>query len=381
MRVLFLQSNVDDAHQMKVIKLMAGAGCVVTRCGFVRDSYYRATRGRAGVRVLGTLRNRSFVSRLPLLLRSIPEVRRLSSRCDALFCFGADMQVLGMAAAYGKGLRIFREIADLPEVLIQAGCRGKLAREIERFCLGRLDGLLVTSDKFLDKYIRPLVGESLSRCFVIENKLDPGMVGDRCPAPRFSEDCVITIGYFGLLRCVRSMDVLVRIAESCPERFRVTIRGYNAIGYPLKHYCSKLRNFEYGGEYESPHELAMIYRQCDIVWSCYPYVSNGVNARLAQTNRYYESVYFRRPQICQTGTVDGSKVERYGIGVNVDLSDLSRAAGEVVALTSERLNRMVGRIEQLPLSACCYEREFSDVVRHMEGLALASGVQSARCCP
>jgi succinoglycan biosynthesis protein ExoL len=271
------------------------------------------------------------------------------------------MHLLGVVATIGRTVPLFRDVADLPRLLSSTNAKAALARRFDAWSARRAAGLVVTSEAFYDDYYRPMLGSGAPRCFVLANNVDPEVTGPRIAAPFFSQDRPLRIGYFGLIRCERSLEILAAVARLAPEGVKVLVRGHNLIGFDLDQLAADLPNFEVGSQYRSPEDLASVYAACDVVWSCYPYEPANINWRLAKTNRFYEACYFRRPQICQAGTKDAKKVIELGIGISVDLADVAGSAAAIAAITRNQLAYMADRLEQLPADVYTYSGEAGEI--------------------
>jgi succinoglycan biosynthesis protein ExoL len=363
LRALILQSNVDDARQNRVVNQLHRAGWDVTRCGF-RRSYYRSDDRVSNVVLLGSMPNSGSLERIPKLIQSTSTVRRLAIDCDAVYCFGADMHLLCKIATSGLIRPVFRDIADIPRILSEDGIAARIARNVDRWSARTAAGLVVTSGAFIEEYYRPLIGKRLPESFVLENRVDAAETGPRLQSPAYAGNGPIRIGYFGLLRCQRSLQVLTAAARAAPERISVIVRGHCQIDKDTCDRAAALPNFLIGGPYRSPDDLAEIYSTCDVVWSCYPYEPANVNSRLAQTNRFYEACYFSRPQICQAGTSDAKKVIELGIGLAVDLSNIETAASEIAHLNRNQLAAMADHLGLVPENAFTYQGEARQIVEY-----------------
>ncbi len=64
--------------------------------------------------------------------------------------------------------------------------------------------------------------------------------------------------------------------------------------------------YSYLGPYQAPKDLSFIYSMVDVVWASYPFSDRTTvgNHLYARTNRFYESLYFKKPFIVQKGTAD-----------------------------------------------------------------------------
>jgi succinoglycan biosynthesis protein ExoL len=259
---------------------------------------------------------------------------------------------------------VFRDIADLPRILSDDGIAARIARNIDRWSARTADGLVVTSRAFIEDYYLPLIGKRLPESFVLENRVDAAETGPRLQSPGHAGDGPIRIGYFGLLRCQRSLQILTAAARAAPERISVIVRGHCQIDKYTCDRATELPNFRIGGPYRSPDDLAELYSNCDVVWSCYPYEPANVNSRLAQTNRFYEACYFSRPQICQAGTNDARKAIELGIGIAVDLSSIETAASEITHLNRGQLAAMGDHLARVPESVFTYQGEARQIVEY-----------------
>jgi succinoglycan biosynthesis protein ExoL len=370
MRAVVLQSNIDDAHQAKVVALLREIGWSVTRFGFRRD-YYRGDASRlADVQNLGYMAHGSVLARLPVILRALREIRNPLRHADVAFAFGADMHLLAWLATDRRKVIHLREVADIPRILSAGSVSAKLARALERWSMRHVDCLIVTSDAFVRSYYRDQLRREPGLWHELPNKISPGHAGSR-PAPDLSIGAgPITIGYFGLIRCRRSLEILSMLAARAPETHRVVLRGHLMTDFPVQETVERLPNFEYLGPYDSPRQLAELYAACDLVWSCYPFEPANRNAALAKTNRFYEACYFRRPQVAQQGTQDADMVHRLGIGQVVQLLDPEATIRQLLQIDRDDLREMRRRIEVAPPDVCTYHDEMMRLNEIVCGLVM-----------
>ena len=94
---------------------------------------------------------------------------------------------------------------------------------------------------------------------------------------------------------------------------------------------TKMRSVDgitYLGPYQSPSDLPALYASVDVVWAAYPFSPEKRGNHLwARTNRFYESLYFKRPMILQKGTNDARVAASLGaVALAVSLESSEAAA-------------------------------------------------------
>ena len=86
----------------------------------------------------------------------------------------------------------------------------------------------------------------------------------------------------------------------------------DATVFELKQY----NNCFFHGRFNNPQDLPSIYKDVDIVVALYDIKS--VNVLYAEPNKLYEAIYYRKPIVVSTGTFLAQKVNRLGIGFDID---------------------------------------------------------------
>src|SRR5690606_3468100 len=89
------------------------------------------------------------------------------------------------------------------------------------------------------------------------------------PAPANGPPWII--GWFGTLRCTRSLHILSRLAKAHPDKMMVLMRGTlseeDISSAAMRAETTGRPNFQYLGPYESPRDLAAIYGQIHFTWA------------------------------------------------------------------------------------------------------------------
>ncbi len=127
------------------------------------------------------------------------------------------------------------------------------------------------------------------------------------------------LGWFGILRCARSMKLLRGIASQMPDRVRVVLYGNPSL-FDIPDFYLKVQglpNFEYRGRYRYPDDLDRIYGELDLIWAG-DFHDARFNSRWLLPNRVYEGGYFGVPPVApedsETGPWVQSRSEGWVVG-------------------------------------------------------------------
>ena len=367
MRMVFLNSMVNHARYCKRIHAIEKLGVRVKVLAFERDSY--PSKNLPGEYIsLGRINHGQYLRRLLILLSSTNKVRRALRITDVLYTFGLDMLILGWLALLGKSNRpkLIYEVGDIREILFDNSFAGGISRSIERFFVKRIDLLVSTSPAYISGYYKNVLGLH-NLCFqVIENKLDANQVRTEKEhlTPLKPDNKPLVIGYFGVLRCTHSWEILKMIARESKGRVRIYVRG---VPKNLKTFTEDLRSLseiEYAGPYLSPDDLSSIYGQVDLIWAAHHHGKS--NLLWSRVCRFYEACFFRKPMIVQGGTQDSLKVEKYGLGISVDLADVSGTTNSVLAISAEELTQWQKNFNRVPEDVYLYTNEHERLVHAIQ---------------
>lgn len=314
---------------------------------------------------LGRVKNENYIKRLWPLLKAIENIRKHVKDIDVIYSFGLDTLFIAyiLKRMTEKKIKIVYEVGDIREILIKNKLSCKLLRTLERFLLKEVRLLVVTSYAYVTGYYNQLLRIKNIACQTIENKIDTKKVR-RYVDPKEGYDDknkdVIRIGYFGCIRCQKSILVLKQIAGNSKNYKKVYVRG-KFIGMPnVEREIEAIPNIEYGGAYIYPDDFAKIYQKIDIVWIALTHAKS--NFLWSRVNRFYEACYFNRPMIAQKGTQDGKIVEKYQIGLNIDLNNMEKAMKDVLMITPNDISFWKDNLSKLPTKIYCYTDEHKKLI-------------------
>ena len=180
------------------------------------------------------------------------------------------------------------------------------------------------------------------------------------------------IGWFGVIRCRRSLEALRRLALALPGRVEIDIRGVRAnteLG-PFDDIVSSTPGLRFHGRYQSPEDLAAIYGQVHFTWAI-DFFEAGLNSTWLLPNRLYEGGLHGVPSIALDGveTAAWLQARQAGLVLKEPLEETLVAA--MAAMTPDRYLELRRAAEAIPRAAVLAEEA--------ECRAMLERLASARC--
>lgn len=324
--VLYLAHDLADAAiRRRVLTLKAG-GADVTVAGFTRGR--NLLEGEPGVRtiVLGETSDGKFAQRIGAIFKASAGLKsRLAGidRPDVIIARNLETLALAGQAArlFDRSLPIVYECLDIHRLLLDEGWKGRLVRAFQRH-FGRRAKLLITSSPaFVENFFQPRSGLSLP-VLLLENKvlaLDP----DSLPlqptprAPKAGEPW--RIGWFGAIRCAKSLSILTDFARRMDGKVEIVLRGRPAYSEfaGFDRIVSEAPHVTFHGSYRNPEDLARIYDEVQFNWAI-DFFEEGLNSEWLLPNRLYEGGLYGAVPIALKTTETGRFLSRRDIGMTID---------------------------------------------------------------
>lgn len=365
MRVAFIVPVLAHARYRKRIVALSRLGAETNVLAFSRDYYSTEFRDQP-VTSLGYIEHGNYGRRILPLLRAVPRVRAAARAADVLYAFELDSMLLAWLSVRGMRSRpkLFYEVGDIREIMTGGSLLSRLFRALERFLLKDVHTLVVTSIGFLTGYYEGTLGEKSLTSLVIENKVD---LEAQLPVPAAAiaaDDGVLRIGYFGLIRCRDSWEVLKAVANAGEGKISISVRGKFMNLEDAKNEVGHIPNLDYGGPYVSPDDLSEIYSSVDLVWVAQHHTDN--NTRWARVNRFYEACFFQKPMFAQIGTLDGNAVAEYGLGVCLDVTDKESSVDAILRTTKVDVESWRQNLDRLAGDVYCLTDEHVKLIEAMQ---------------
>ncbi len=258
---------------------------------------------------LGRTYDGAFIQRIRQVFRgariaATPQ-NQLSS-ANVIYARNLDMLACAfLAKRYAKlNTRVIYECLDVHRLLVRRGPIGMALRGLERFLLKRTIGLIVSSPAFLNHYFERY-HKDLYTAALVENRLTPAALDNRPArdAAPINPSAPLRIGWVGILRCQRSLDLLCGLADRFEGEIEIKLHGKPArTEIPVFEPVIERRlNMTYFGPYRAPEDLPEIYTGLDLVWAG-DFMEAGFNSVWLLPNRIYEGGFYQTPPICVSGT-------------------------------------------------------------------------------
>ena len=316
-----------DANESTILKradAFLQQGCVVV--GFMFRRCRVGLRSEAKFRnvELGVTQDRSYIRRLPRLMLGIWRAvlaRRTLRRADVIYARNIDMLAVALAAKVLTGSRaiVAYEVLDIQRPFLRQDMVGMIFRQAERLMLRRCALLVVSSPDFVDRYFAPVHGRRTG-WFLLENKVPPSAL-DNMAAFGKPAGPPWVIGWYGTLRCRRSLSALCGLADTLGGKIEIRLGGRPSLEdltvAEIERAVGQRPGMQYIGGYASPADLAAIYGPVHFSW-CVDYIDAGTNSDWLIPNRIYEGGLLGTIALARRDTATGRLVEGRGYGFAFD---------------------------------------------------------------
>ncbi|MEP6565837.1 MAG: glycosyl transferase family 1 [Mesorhizobium sp.] len=351
LHVLYLVHDVSDpAVRRRIIMLRAG-GARVTLAGFRRTANPIADVEGLQPIDLGATRDGRFGQRLAAVAKAAVSMgAKLATmqRPDLIIARNLEMLALARRAksAFQAIVPIVYECLDIHRLVLRNDTLGKAMRGAERYLARDVKLLVTSSPAFIANYFKPF-GQVAAPVELIENKYfeaAPALVDDRLKvenpvAPPWR------IGWFGALRCRRSLELLAEFTRRLDGRFEVVLRGRPALSeFPDFHAFVEAEPWlSFRGPYRNPEDMAAIYNEVHFSWAI-DFFEEGQNSEWLLPNRLYEGCRFGAVPISMGNTETGRFLNRQDIGILLPQATPEALVAALGKMEEERFGKLKARV-------------------------------------
>ncbi|MGL5903689.1 MAG: hypothetical protein ACRCZO_13490, partial [Cetobacterium sp.] len=119
---------------------------------------------------------------------------------------------------------------------------------------------------------------------------------------------------------LRDKEITLKLIEKLKNSSKIDLYffGHGPISYIIEKI--KMKNLIYRGKYKKEEE-EIFYKNADIINILLP--KNNLNSRTLMPNRFYNSLIFGKIILTAKGTYLGEIVEKYNLGIVIDLDEVS----------------------------------------------------------
>lgn len=317
-KVAYFAHDWTDAAILRRVKALQDDGLSVLGFAMTRD-YGNAPDWV--IAKLGTTRDNAYFQRALSVFRGAWNARKnrqALGTADVIIARNLDMLATAMLARRLCNLKtpVIYECLDVHRLLVRKDFIGILFRKLEGYLLKGTSALWVSSPGFLRNYF-DIYHKDKFFAQLIENRMTAGgaLVARPQSACEIAPSGKLRIGWFGNLRCARSLRLLEGLAARFGDQIELHFHGYPALG-EIPDFQSRVDvnpHIFFGGRYRAPDDLARLYDSVDVVWSG-DFMDEGYNSDWLLPNRIYEGGYFACPPIAPATTETGARISRDGSG-------------------------------------------------------------------
>ncbi|TPN58008.1 glycosyltransferase family 4 protein [Mesorhizobium sp. B1-1-4] len=322
LNVLYLVHDVSDPAVRRRITMLRAGGAQVTLTGFRRTANPIADVEGLRPLDLGATRDGRFAQRLTAVAKaavSIGTRLRGMPRPDLIIARNLEMLALARRAntAFGAAVPIVYECLDIHRLMLRSDAVGRALRATERYLARDVKLLVTSSPAFTANYFAPF-GQVTAPVELVENKYFEAAA--ILPAEHEMAEAPVAppwrIGWFGALRCRRSLELLADFSRRADGRFEIVLRGRPALTeFPDFHAFVEAEPWlSFRGPYRNPEDMAAIYRDVHFSWAI-DFFEAGQNSEWLLPNRLYEGCRFGAVPISMANTETGRFLGRQGIGI------------------------------------------------------------------
>jgi succinoglycan biosynthesis protein ExoL len=365
-KIAYLVHDLHDAAVARRCAQFARGGADIILAGFTRGS--AAPGSVAGLPAIGLGRTQDarLAQRAGMVLRKIIApggVARITRDADVIVARNLEMLAIA-ARVRRRGQRLVYECLDIHRLLLGTSKPARLLQAVEQRLLRAVDLVIVSSPSFADDYFRQRRGHR-GPILLVENKV----TGEASEAITPPPPPPWVIGWFGMIRCAKSLALLAEIVRQSAGRIELLIAGRPALSEfsDFEAQVAAVPGIRFIGPYR-PDDLAKLYGGVHFAWAI-DYFEEGLNSTWLLPNRLYESIAHGAVPIALKGVTTGKWLAKAGVGILLD-DPAAKLPARLAALDAAGYATLRAGVAALPASASRITD--ADIEGLMEALAGAA---------
>lgn len=346
-RLAYFVHDVADAAVLRRVQMIHAEGVAVTIIGFRRRAIPLESIDDARVIDLGQTGDGRFVQRIVAVLRTMVAFGPVRAAvADADVIMARNLETLVLAARAAQGRRLVYECLDIHRLLLTEGALPALVQRVERAALRKVDLIVTSSPRFADAYFRDRRRLD-TPVLLVENKRPMADTPDEHVDAAAKPGPPWVIGWFGMLRCRRSLAILGALAAASNGQVEVLIAGIpsDAEFTDFADTVGGMAGVSFVGRYTAD-DLPALYSRVHFAWAI-DFFEEGLNSAWLLPNRLYEALGYGAVPIALAHVETGAWLTRHRVGMVIDdpaivqarLSAMTPAAYAVAAADVAALPR------------------------------------------
>ena len=369
-RILYLVHNLADPAVGRRVAMFQAGGAEVEAAGFRRGDAPPAALPIDTVIELDITHDSRMLHRLAATLGAAlraPAWSRSLRRPDIIVARNLEMLAVAqrLLGLWDVPPVLVYECLDIHRLMLRQDRIGRAMRAVEQRLLRKVELVITSSPAFLRNHFDI---HGAPPALLVENKVFAPRLGEvgRNPA-LVKEPDPIRIGWFGALRCSRSLATLDGLSRQFGGRIEVMLRGRPAVTEfaDFAGIVTASPHLEFGGAFRYPTDLPALYSAVHFVWAI-DFFEAGLNSNWLLPNRLYEGCLNGAIPIALAGTETAAFIERLGIGVIVPDIEQQTLVELFEGITAARIRELAAAVAALdPRTFRCDAQECIDLVARL----------------
>jgi succinoglycan biosynthesis protein ExoL len=352
-KITYFAHDLSDPAVKRRIQMLKAGGAEVWPIGFRRSSEAGVFAEQLHAKDLGRTLDGRLVQRALSILLARARLRYHADHvrgADVVLARNLEMLVLAHRARklYAPTASLVYECLDIHRMLLSSGIGGSIIRLVQSRLWRDVDLLVTSSPAFISNYFSPNSFPAPIR--LVENKvalLDNHQATASSvrppPAPPWR------IGWFGAIRCRKSLELLSALAKSSAGAIQIVVRGRpsDAVFRDFSAEIANLPHVRFDGPYRNPEDLPAIYGEVHFAWAV-DYYESDQNSMWLLPNRIYEASLYGAVPIALREVETGRWLRQHDAGVTFDEPLQPQLINFFRQLDPIRYTILTNRIKALP---------------------------------
>jgi succinoglycan biosynthesis protein ExoL len=309
------------------------------------------------------------LKRLPMIAKTaarLGECRQAVYGSDIIIARTLEMLCLAAMARkrFEPSARLVFECLDIHRMMLRGDALATCLRSVEARLLKSCDLLVVSSPAFVSEYFARQHRKLPPVC-LIENKPLAAEINGVRPSQTLAGP-PWRIGWYGMIRCRKSLSILAKLCGEAPHLLEVEIRGRPSYDvFPdFEETITKNARISFLGSYDR-RDLGALYSGVHFTWAVDYFEQEG-NSNWLLPNRLYEGSLHNAVPIALAATETARWLKAKRIGVILD-EPLDRSLRDFLNnVTMADLACLRSRIAEIPRKGLvCDDGECRNFVRHL----------------
>lgn len=329
-KIVFFINAITLTRCIKRIEEFIDNGYEIEAYGFERGGEAYAMPSKFDIKVIGSHNiSQNYFTRLRIIYDSMKPIIKQYEKQDVLFYYFF-FDVAFVARMLTRRPFIYEE-SDIPYAGIGNAVLRNALRGVDKKMIKHSLLTVMTSEGFIDYHFgdkRP------NNIVVVPNRVNPRLNEYEYNIQPIDEK-LLRFAFVGGFRYTSVLNFATVIAEYFPQHEFHVYGNIVQNKEALETLLQNSKNVFFHGTFKNPDELPKIYEQTDVVLATYD--ATSINAQYAEPNKLYEAIFFRTPIVVSSNTFLAKKVNRLGIGFDINGLNKEEIVQFVSGLAYEKL--------------------------------------------